>query len=59
MRLVEQRQVELGQVGDVDVELRVGAGPVGEPARDREPGAPGAGRGDDDEKAGHVCDPSR
>jgi hypothetical protein len=34
VRLVEQRQVQLGEVRDVDVEAAVRAGAVGEPLCD-------------------------
>jgi hypothetical protein len=39
VRLVEQREVDLGEVGDLDVESAVRLGPLGEPSGDR------AGRG--------------
>jgi hypothetical protein len=53
VRLVEQRQPDLSQVGDLDVEPGVGPGPVGEPFGDRLAGAAGAGRADDDRERGH------
>ena len=50
--LVEQREVDLGEIGDLDVEPAVRLGPLGEPAGDRQAVAARAGRADDDREPG-------
>ena len=51
VRLIEQRQIDFRQVGDIDREAAVGHGLVPHPLADREAGAAGPGAGDDDQQA--------
>ena len=43
VRPIEQRQLELGEIGDVDLELGMEASAVDEPARNRKSGVLRAG----------------
>src|SRR5437764_1494248 len=53
--LVEYRQVELGEVDDVELEATVAASTLHEPVRDRKPRTTGTRGADDDAQAGHSC----
>jgi hypothetical protein len=53
VRLVEQRQPDLGQVGHFDVETAVGTGALDEPLGDGLAGPAGTGRAEDDSERGH------
>ena len=48
--LVEERQVEFDEIGDLDVEPAVCLGLLGEPSAHGEPDTTGTGTGDDDLK---------
>jgi hypothetical protein len=56
LRLIEQRQVLLGEVGDPDLEVVPGPGALDDPVGDGGPDPPRAGATDDDQKdwLGHV-----
>jgi len=53
--LVHERQVELGEVGDLDVEAAVLTRDADEPVGHRQPGPAGARAGDDDSQQRHAC----
>ena len=53
VRLVEQRQRDLGEIDDLDIEAAVAASKIGEPLGDGQSGATRAGRADDDGETGH------
>jgi hypothetical protein len=48
VRLVEQRQIDLSQVGDLDLKTAVAHRVRDEPLGDRQPDAAGTSAGDDD-----------
>ena len=53
-RLVEQRQGNLSEVGDLDGEAAVLTRLLGDPGADGQPDAPGPRRGDDDLEGGPL-----
>ena len=56
--LVDERQVDLGQVDQLDVEAAVRAAALDEPVGDRLADATGTGAGEDDVELGHGLWPT-